>query len=84
MGLDNQIPVPVRNPFDRRHPNPMVPENYPRWIRFHQADMEAKQVVEQRYPLEFLRSEVAIAHGLNGLGDAFRAWLSANPNIINN
>jgi len=75
---------PVINPRVRAQPNPNVPANYPDWIRFHPADMEAEQAVEQRYPLQFLFSEVAMDQGLMGLGDAFRAWLSANPNIINN
>ena len=83
MGLDNQIPVPVRNPFVRAQPNPKVPANYPDWIRFHLAAMEAEQAVIL-YPLEFLRSEVAMARGLMGLGDAFRAWRFANANINNN
>jgi hypothetical protein len=74
---------PVINPFVRAQPNPIVPENYPRWIRFHPADREAEQAVIL-YPLEFLRSEVAMARGLMGLGDAFRAWRFANANINNN
>jgi len=75
--------IPVLNPFVRAQPNPNVPANYPDWLRFHLSDMDAEQAV-RLYPLEFLRSEVAMDHGLNGLGDAFRAWRFANPNIINN
>ena len=81
MVSGNQIPV--FNPFVRAQPNPNVPANYPDWLRFHPSDMEAEQAV-RRYPLEFLLSEDAKASGLMGLGDAFRTWRFANPNIINN
>jgi hypothetical protein len=83
MVSGDQVRVQMHNPLVRAQPNPNVPANYPDWIRFHPADMEAEQAV-RLYPLEFLLSEDAKASGLMGLGDAFRAWRFANANINNN
>ena len=83
MVSGDQVRVQMYNPLVRAQPNPNVPANYPDWLRFHLADKEAEQAV-RLYPVEFLRSEDAKASGLMGLGDAFRAWRFANPNIINN